>query len=106
MMQGELNMQNDDMHTHKCGFTLVNSITDPLPMGCGHEWSHDGVIMQLLATEQEFKEGHMCPACGRGPWRWQVNASTQARFAIQEKARQALGEILEHSTEHKPYTGV
>lgn len=94
--------QENEPHTHKCGFTLFQTGTEAAnaQYGCGHEWSHS---RNELEATNSFEKGHVCPSCGLGPWVWQFCPETVARreelardpyLAELERARESLFDFL------------
>jgi hypothetical protein len=57
-------------HSHKCGhhsmFPRVGIDPHPDVQGCGHVWAHP--LPPPGASDEEYKQRHICPACGAGPW--------------------------------------
>lgn len=65
-------------HSHQCGFGIDGFVQEN---GCGFEWSHGDSL--IVAPDNVYKEGHMCPRCGLGPWTWKSDmppASSRVEF--------------------------
>jgi hypothetical protein len=78
-----LNLDRDQPHVHCCGFSL-----DPKQKqsGCGHQWTHK---MSDFSDQEGYDQGHICPKCGKGPWRWKLDEETLR----EHDERRASGEL-------------
>lgn len=72
LFQGQ--REREQTHTHCCGFSLDAKQSQS---GCGHRWSHKASDFD---DQDSYDQGHHCPKCGRGPWRWKLNPETLAEF--------------------------
>lgn len=55
------------LHKHRCG-EMVNGFDST--QGCGHEWDHERPPASV--GEAAYDKAHLCPKCGKGPWRYKV----------------------------------
>src|SRR5688572_28796969 len=67
---GSREAERNKEHTHCCGFSLDGKET---VSGCGHKWTHR---MSDFNSQEAYDHGHVCPKCGAGPWRWQLDDVT------------------------------
>lgn len=70
-------------HGHLCGLSNRTERFDP-EKGCGHFWIHDGGETIKLEGA-EYRQEHMCPKCGRGPFRLRLPEDFPNTLEAREK---------------------